>query len=232
MKKFTLTIVLIFSLFRMINASTFFCFPNTSFTIPEIARRAGVSASFKVIFDVINFEATNIKISSLDSLSYIGLYEKANIENLKNLIYLKDTLNAELIFRYIITPVCKINRDYAEAVSDNEIHFVNREAQVRKSGPHETNCKKFDTLFIKTVIRYRPGSSHPSNILVERIFEDGKDSSIIHVNSHPEYESEILKISNQYSKEYFTNRDSKIKYYFIRFLLLREIPECNGRYEF
>ena len=229
-----LILILILSLYEIGYSEPFFCFSNTNFTVSPIARRAGEPGFFKVNFDVINFKAVNIKISALDSTSNIQLFQKSINENLEKLIFLKDTLNAKLILKFIITPVWKINHDYAEAVSDDEIHFVFRGAQVEKTIDYVIKYpQEIDTLFIDSKINYIPGtSSKPSNILVERIFKNDQDTSIIRINNHPEYNYEILKVSQMYTKNYFTRLVPKIKFYFIRFKIIREIPECNKEYIF
>lgn len=233
MKNIFLTLIFLFSLYKINPAEPFFCFPKINFNIPAIALRAGQPGSFKVKFDVKNFEAFNFKISSLDSVEYIQLYEESIIKNIKSLNFLKDTLGAELIIRYLITPVWKISQDYAEAVSDNEIHFVFKGAQVINTMHLYNYLKENDTLFIGSSISYISGmSSEPSNILVERIFDSDQDSSIVHINNHPESTSDILTISKMYNKNDFTRLAPEVKYYFIRFWILREIPECNKKYLF
>lgn len=145
-------------------------FSKINFIIPAIALRADQPGSFKVNFDVKNFEAFNFKISSLDSVEYIQLYEESIVKNIKSLIFLKDTLGAELIIRYLITPVWKISQDYAEAVSDNEIHFVFSAQVIREINNAYKYAKEIDTLFIESSVHYIKGmSSESSNILVERI---------------------------------------------------------------
>lgn len=235
MKNIFLTLIFLLSLNKINFAEPFFCFPKTNFIIPAIALRAAQPGSFTVKFDVKNFEAFNFKISSLDSVEYIKLYEESIIKNIKSLNFLKDTLGAELIIRYLITPVWKISQDYAEAVSDNEIHFVFRGAQVINTMHLQSNYpnEKNDTLFIESSVSYISGmSSEPSNILVERIFDNDKDSSIVRINNHPESISDILRVSKMYNKNDFTRLASEVKYYFIRFKILREIPECNKKYLF
>ncbi|MDP2365806.1 MAG: hypothetical protein Q8M94_18805 [Ignavibacteria bacterium] len=232
MRKLFLTFIFIFSLHQISFADPFFCFPNTTFNIPYVALRAGLSCSFRVNFDVINFEASNFKINSIDSVSYIDLYEKSIIQNIKSLLFLKDTLNAALIINYIITPVWKINQDYAEAISDDEINFVFRGAQVRREIDVSIMYpQEIDTLFIDGYVMYKSGmSSDSSNILVERIFNNGLDTSIIRVNNHPECTIAILQTAKTYTKDYFTRLVPKVKYYYLRFKILREVPECNQRY--
>lgn len=232
MKNIFLTLIFLLSLNKINFAEPFFCFPKTNFIMPAIALRAAQPGSFTVKFDVKNFEAFNFKISSLDSVEYIKLYEESIIKNIKSLNFLKDTLGAELIIRYLITPVWKISQDYAEAVSDNEIHFVFRGAQViREIHNVYKYPKEIDTLFIESSISYISGmSSEPSNILVERIFDTDQDSSIIHINNHPGSTSDILRVSKLYNKDDFTRLVPEVKYYFIRFKILREIPECNKKY--
>ena len=235
MKKLILTFIFILSLYKINYGEPFFCFPNTNFTVSSLAHRAGISGSFKVIFDVINFKVANIKINSLDSTSSIQLFQKSIEENLEKLIFLKDTLNAKLILKFIITPVWKINHDYAESVSDDEIHFVFRGAQIDQIIDYlpVKYPAEIDTLFVDSFVKYIPGtSSKPSDILVERIFKNDKDTSIIRINNHPKYTSEILKVSQLYTKEYFTSLVPKIKFYFIRFKIIRGIPECKKKYTF
>ena len=69
-----------------------------------------------------------------------------------------------------------------------------------------------------------------SNILVERIFNSGFDTSIIRVNNHPECTIAILQAAKTYTKDYLAKFAKNIKYYYLRFKILREIPECNKRY--
>ncbi len=233
MRIFFLTLIFLLSLYEINFAEPFFCFPKINFIIPAIALRAEQPGSFKVNFDVKNFEAFNFKISSLDSVEYIQLYEESIIKNIKSLNFLKDTVDAELIIRYKITPVWKISQDYAEVVSDNEIHFVFRGAQVINTMHLNYYTKESDTLFIGSSVSYISGmSSEPSTILVERIFDNDQDSSIVHINNHPESISDILRVSKMYNKSDFTRLAPEVKYYFIRFKILREIPECNKKYLF
>ena len=228
MTKRILLALLCFVFSQQVQTAPFFCLSGQELSISELVRRAGISASFKVDFDIVDFEAVNVKMTSLDSISYVHLFESSTLQNLKNLSFLKDSLHVELTVRYIASSAWQISNDFAQATSDSEIHFVFRSRPQLIYGdaaikvPAET-----DTFFISRTIHYRPGSHHPSNILVERIYGPSSDSTIIRVNTHPEYTAQILEVANKCTKEDFTRYVPKIKHYFIRITLLREIPDCG-----
>jgi len=145
---------------------------------------------------------------------------------------LKDSINYKLIIKYIVKPRHEINRDYAELVNDNELQLVFiGDAFINYRMIETTFTTDADTLYLTNYLTYKDGNHYASDVLVERIFSDKTDSTIIHRNNYPEYESEILEASKSYSKDLF-NKDilggkkGYLKKLFIRFYLRRRIENC------
>ena len=211
------------------------CLTDHEFTCPEISRRAGVSASFGVRFDIKGFQPENLEITGLDSLSseLVDMYKSDLTGNLKNLVYLRDTIGFSIKVRFIIESSQRISHAYAGFISDNELdfHFPLRRNLIADEGftipvPDPT----LDSVFINIRIEYKSGKAPPADILVQRLFEDGTDRSVIIRNNYPNLEKEIYSTAQRYTKESFLHYGPRSKYFFIRYHVTRHVRECG--YEF
>jgi hypothetical protein len=114
-----------------------------------------------------------------------------------------------------------------ELVAEDELHIVGRFVQRLPIIDHifSSADPNIDSVFIETTIPYISGKARPSNILVQRVFDLDKDSTIILTNDYPERTEDILATAKKYSKDKFLDRGSNAKYYFIRFRVVRVLPE-------
>ena len=138
------------------------CISDKQFTYPQIALRAGISPSFLVRFDIVEFSPHNVRISPLDSASrpYFELFKQSVIDNLNRLVYLKDSLDFRLRLKYIIRPFTLLNSSFAELVTDDEVHFVARAPIINRivDGVLVAN-PKIDSVFIETIVSYKSGKA-------------------------------------------------------------------------
>lgn len=207
--------------------NNFYCLSGAEFKIPALSLSTGFARSFKAHFDVHNLIPQNIKISALDTLAFVqDEYLKLTKENLQKIYFLKDSLNAEITFNYIVRSGRNLNKDYAESVSDNEINLVFRKIVHITRDP--VICTSPDTVILDHYIQIdKPVEYKKSDILVERILYDGMDSTVILRNNFPELTGEILKLAKAYTKRYILGNSPATKKYFINFSLILRYPECD-----
>lgn len=241
MKK-TLIHLITLVLVQGLNAQ-FFCLADKKFEINQLALKAGISANLDVSFDVENYKAINIHIQpndsllkkitkafvNNDSLSIVVLmfFEEVTRQNLSKITFLKDTVNVKWNIEYLVLSPRILNNDYAEAVSERKIRFVFKRPGILT---HEHIIYSFvdsDTLILPAILKYKEKSVRESDILVERIFADGKDSTVVVRNNHPQLINEILKVSKSFTKERFTDIKPEARHYFIRFKIVRAIEKCG-----
>jgi hypothetical protein len=207
--------------------NNFFCLSGKEFKIPTISLLNGLTRNFKVEFDVRSFIPKNIRITSIDNADFAqDEYLKITEENLKNITFLKDAHGAEITFNYIVKSGRNISKDYAEVISAKEINLVFRRKVFIIRDPKVSISE--DTVIINGFIKIdKPVEYKKTNILIERVFDNGKDSTIIVRNNFPEFKEEILKEAKEYNKNSFLGNSSVAKKYFINFSVELRYPECD-----
>ena len=128
-KHLIITILLLIP--RQFAVGQVFCLSEKQFTFPEIALRAGMSSTFQVRFDVVEFSPRNIEVSAFDTISQsrINLFQESIAQNLRKFTYLSDTAGLELILKYVSLDPLWSTTDFTERVSDIEVRFVVRRPQ-------------------------------------------------------------------------------------------------------
>jgi hypothetical protein len=227
------TIIIVLSLLTLSFNSLFgqlMCLGTKNFSVHPIVVRAQIPfASFAVNFDVIGREAKNINIFPIDSMAKksLFLYDSCTINNIRRINFLKDFQNYSLVVNYIVKPAVSLSNNYAELHSDSLLELVFRAEPITKGELVEYGPSKSDSLIFTNYLTYKNGMIQKSDILVQRVFENGKDSTIILRNNYPEYKNIIVEKSKEYSKESFTGFKPWGKYFFIRYYILRHIDECG-----
>ncbi len=205
------------------------CVSAYEFVIPEIAVRARLNASVIAAFDVQGREAVNINVSPADSITkaYFSLFDSCTIKNIKSLTFLSDKNNCRLRVNYISRTMLELSNNFAEMVSDSILNLVYKSTIMigYKGGPSKPT--ESDTIIFTNYLPFKPGMSVKSEILVQRIFEGDRDSTIILNNNYPEFDDLIIEKSRGYSEDLFLNGSPSSKYFFIRFYILRKIDECG-----
>ena len=151
---------------------------------------------------------------------------KITKENLENINFLKDTLNAEITFNYIVKSGRNISKDYAEVISAKAINLVFRRKVFIIRDPKVSASKNTVTLYSYIKID-KPVEYKKSDILIERVFDNRKDSTIVLKNNFPEFTEEILKEAKKYNQNSFLEISSTAKKYFINFSIELHYPECD-----
>jgi hypothetical protein len=145
MKKHFMILGLIL-LFVQNNSAQIFCIPPDQPHYPDLAARAGLSMSFSVRFDVVNLSATNIQISTLDSVkneaTMIELFSSSIIGYLSRLCFLRDIKSYTITFEYEVRPHNSINRDYVEMLDNSKIRIIGRRPRVESIGSKDCYCKE------------------------------------------------------------------------------------------
>ncbi|MCI0706206.1 MAG: hypothetical protein L0Y80_01805 [Ignavibacteriae bacterium] len=207
------------------------CVAGKEFKYPEIARRAGVTASFQVVLNVNNFSPLITQITGVDSSSnqYLNLFKQSLIDNLNQLTYLNDTANFQMKVTYSIRHFRTLNNSYVEIIDPDEIHFVAQSPRIEiivdyMPFPSDPNI---DSVVVETTVPFKSGKAIPSDILVQRLFDDEAGSTVILRNNYPDLREEIIAVASRYSKDYFLGIGSNAHYYFIKLKVERKIPECG-----
>jgi hypothetical protein len=208
------------------------CIPNTQVSYPLFALRAGLSPSFLVRFDVIAFTPLNIQIVGLDSLSrkLIEPFSESVLDNLHRFVFLKDSLGASLTFRYQWRPRNQLSTRYAELVSPSEIRIVSPPLHVegRSRGNRIRAVDEVSDSSIEySYLKYKGGLASPSDIFAEKFFDGRPDSIVILRNNYPSLTTDIDSVARNLSKERFLYIAPAATHFFIRFKVLRYIPECE-----
>ncbi len=233
----------------VVSQPSYFCIGGASFSTSELARRAGLSCIVKVTFDVRNFAPTNVALSPTDKACG-EILSTVTIQNLGRITFLSDTNGASISFHYEHLSPRWVSGDYARVLSDSVIDLVFRsptglylvQESVGKQIPQTG-----DTIVWSSMVIGTPVTSAKSQITVERIFRDGRDSSVILENNHPELIAEILAAAKQFDLDWFVylqypdlpasmiSREQKQhalkKKYVVRFKVLRRLPSCNWQTE-
>ena len=205
--------------------------------VPELARRIGLKkVSYKAALDIINFRPQNIKISCIDSTEiWFDDFKKATLSNIQQLEFIKDTSDYSLIFNYNFSKT--INSDYIDYTEQNiiDIYFRTYDCSIienlsKRSIEIDTinnSVKLYSSFKTYKILKQKP------DILVERIFSDGKDSVIIIKNNLPYFENDINRIANTYTKEFMdknlleTKSSISPKHYFINFDIVTVPKQCG-----
>ncbi len=200
------------------------CVSDKPFYYPEIWNRAGLEPTIVVHFDVIGFSAQNITFEGEPGESF----RQSVTENLKQLIYLKDTTNFKLTIQYLRRPTISLSRGYAELVTPNELHVVARKSVVQKTvnGPQKID-PTLDTAVVHSLVEYKSGPARPSDILVRRLFVGDRDSTLIVRNNYPDLEEDILSRARSYSKDRFLGFAPNARVFLVRFRVRRIVEECD-----
>jgi hypothetical protein len=204
------------------------CIATSKFCINPIALRAGVEGSIIAKFDIIGREAKNIKISSANSLSnqFIHLLDSCSVNNIKEIAFLSDKRNCTLTINYIIQHK-PLNNSYGELEADTVLNLVFPQYLVMKYNEGVIRVLDSDTLIITDYLPFKPGLAKKSDILVQRIFDNGIDSTIILRNNYPDYEQLIYERSKEFTPELFMGKTRRAKFCFIRFRILRILKSCG-----
>jgi hypothetical protein len=223
-----------------------YCVGRKEFLVNPLLRHAGLNFTIAATFEVRNFRPVNIRLKQLDNDSTSMLQFPETVENLNRIVYLRDTLRATLHLRYYCFPASQLSHDYAYIDSDSVLDVAFRRADsiryyreiiIRLVPQHG------DSIIAVSTLIGSPTTNDPAVIEVERIFNDRVDSSVIIHNSHPELTSQILAASRVYDWSWFQylqdpdrfvlHSSAKPKFvnskkrYFVRFGVVRYIPECN-----
>jgi len=233
--RYLIILILFCQIDNTLIAKDFFCISEKPFVIPELTRKASINANFKISFSVSNLIPENIYISGVDSFSnsLMDMFNDATLKNLNTLSFFRDSSNCVIYFKYEVKSNSEVNYDFAEIINKSEIRLVFKRKSVFTNDESVWMfSSESDTLILKNYLVYPKPKSLKSNILVERIFGDDKDSTIIRINNYPELEDEIFRVSKEYSKNSFLlniigNKNSKAKWFFIRFYLQYQNKECN-----
>ncbi|MFZ1280113.1 MAG: hypothetical protein WAR59_04705 [Ignavibacteriaceae bacterium] len=210
---------------------------DAKMNVPELARKIGFKkVSYKATFDIIDYNPQNINIICLDTSEiWFDDFRKATLSNIQQLEFIKDTSAYSLIFNYNFSKA--INSDYIDFSNLNrlEMYFKTFDcAIIEDLSKHplelDTTNKtiKFFTTFETNKIL-----KHNADILVERIFSDGKDSVTIIKNNLPYFENDIKRIAQSYTKEYIDKKLSEAncsfipKHYFINFNIVTIPKQCG-----
>ena len=210
------------------------CVPDSQFTYPELARRAGISASFKVTFDIIGRSADNIHIESRDGREdAIDFFAPSIRSNLRKLFFRRDSTCVSLSIFYRISEPGRLSTLHAETTSDSEFCVIAPGSMgvVRIVDYTRTVDPNSDSTTISTdlcnSLPFKGGVPGKSDILVKRVFAGGSDSTIILRNNCVGYEAEILSAASKYTLEDFLQFAPKATYFFIRFRILHYSRECD-----
>jgi hypothetical protein len=143
MRKYCLALLLILSTSQY-NYSQVFCIPTDQPKYPELARRNGLSISFRVRFDVVRFIPQNTRISELDTTknqnnTIVEMFSPSIIDYLHQLCFQKDIKDYLLRINFQVKPRGLISTGYVEKVSENEISIIDRSAK-RSGEPNINQC--------------------------------------------------------------------------------------------
>lgn len=205
----------------------FICLAGFQAHAPDFVVRAGISASFQVDFRVVDFRAEDIHVLGADSLSrtLLELFNVSTIDNIQRITFLKDTSRAHLTVSYSVLDPRLVSHSYVEAVSDDEIRIVFRRSGLSTYDP--TVATSDDSVWIRGTIDFKPGSQHPSDILVRLYVGASGDSVAILRNSHPDRTNDILAAARRIQKADFPSRLPEWTGYFVRFRVARDLRDCD-----
>ncbi len=230
--------------------SSYFCIGGATFTTNELAMRAGMIGTITVSFDVHNFKPQNIRtIRTANDVA--DLFSDITINNLKRLTFFYDTTGVSLSFHYEHLNPGRLTQSYARVMSDSAIDLVFRmhDGMYGYTGGDPIPWPQTgDTILCSTHILGTPATPAKSDIVVERVFEDGSDSCAIIKNNHPEFTTQILAAAREINLDQFLvlqhpnlqpweiSRDkfpdAYNKTFMVRVYILRRIPPCNLQTEF
>ncbi len=205
------------------------CLNTSNFTIHPIMLKSQSSTSVRVKFDVVGRVAQNIEVFPTDSLSakYFLFYESYTIDNIKQITFFNDKNKFSLLVNYEIRPARLLSNNFAEIVSDSILNIVFKAEGFIGQQEYVFGPPVSDSLTFTNYLPYKIGMSKKSDILVQRIFNNNEDSTIILKNNYPEYEKLIYEKSKEYTRESFVGFSENAKYFFIRFYILRRIEDCG-----
>jgi len=210
---------------------------DAKMNVPELARKIGIKkVSYKATFDIINYSPQNISISCLDTLEiWLDYFRKATLSNIQQLEFIKDTSAYSLIFNYNFSKT--INSDYIDFSNQNrlEMYFRTFDCAIIENlnkypielDPTNKTAKLFTTFETNKILK------HNTNVLVEKIFSESKDSVIFIKNNLPYFENDIKRIAQSFTKEYIDKRLSETncsfipKHYLINFNIVTVPKQCG-----
>lgn len=205
--------------------------------VPELARKIGLKkVSYKATFDIIDYNPQNINIICLDTSEiWFDDFRKATLSNIQQLEFIKDTISYSLIFNYNFSKV--INSDYIDFGNQNRLEMYFRTldcAIIEKLSKRPIELDStYKMIKIFTTLETNKILKQNTDVLVERIFSDGKDSVIIIKNNLPYFENDIKRVAHSYTKEYIDKKLSEAncsfipKRYFINFNIDTIPKQCG-----
>ena len=224
-------------IFKKYNLTTYLVC-DAKMDVPELARKIGLKkVSYKATFDVIDYAPKNIDIICLDSTDvWFEDFRKVTLSNIKQLEFIKDTSAYPLIFNYNFSK--SINSDYIDFSNQNklEMYFRTFDCSIIEnlsSKPPISIDQTNKTVEIFTRFKTNKFLKQRANILVEKIFSDENDSTIIINNNLPYFEMDIRRIAKTYTKEYIDKKLSEAnctfvpKHYFINFDIYTVPKQCG-----
>jgi hypothetical protein len=143
MKKIFFAFLLLLSLSQNTLAQVF-CIPSDQPRYPEIARRAGLSISFIVRFDVGGRTPHNIKINVLDTSmnhadTMVELFSPVIRSYLHQLCFQIDIKDFALKIHFQVRSRDSISVGYVEKIGEDEICIIERSAKM-SAGPNFKQC--------------------------------------------------------------------------------------------
>jgi hypothetical protein len=208
-----------------------FCVGDKEYGSPDFLLGPSTEASYHVSFDVIGFQPRNFRISGLNTISVntVAVIRDPIEKTLNGFTWLADTIGFELTMRYVVLDRRSVNRSFLEVISSNEIRIVGRRRPMTVDVcPGETPPDStIDSVYVNGRVAYRDGKAPVSDIVVERNFEEGKDSTVIVKSNYPNLSDDILADAQRFSKRYFTDRAPKATHFFIRYRVSRDLPDCG-----
>lgn len=205
------------------------CLSSVKFTLPVVAFGCRLEASLKVNFDVIEHEIKNIRVSPADSISeeYIFLFDSCTISNMRQITFLSDKSNCNLLVNYRFRSGRELSNNFVELESDSVLNCVFILRDMGIYDPIDVKIEQSDSLTFRDYLSVTTMTTRKSYILVQRIFEGDKDSTIILRNNYPELRDSIYESAKKYTKESFTRYSKNSKFYFIQFLVICHIDDCE-----
>lgn len=201
----------------------FICVGGKSFTAGELAPRVFrdyYTITYEAQFSVKMGKATNVRIVHADSAeSSTQVLDEETKTNFSRIAFLRDTAEARIRMTYVFAPSMDISGDFAEVVSPNEVRFFFRHIFNSTSDP--AVWIRGDSVTTFAWLCTEDSIVAPSDILVERIFHDRSDTSIIVKSNNPWLNSGILSDAGWYKLEYLRSGNPDAKYFFIRYRLTR-----------
>ncbi len=196
------------------------------FLIPGFVS-AQVFTAFGVHFDrFATFEYSGIEYSSIATINVVRgkpfiknvtgssklfLLDSETKKFVNDLIFIRDTSDYRITF--IINTSKKLMNQYSEVSGDTvRIHFPF--CPIMNSCPvgscrielYQENEKQYSKLDMAALLSTEAYLHSDADIILERIFDNEKDSTVIIRNNYPEATQDILKGAKYYTLDYFDSR--------------------------